>query len=163
LDLALGFIRKNKDQPFFLNFCPYYVPGPIGTRDRARLAHYCQKMGYAFPTDPGTINVGRTGHSNPYYASMVDSVDWMVGKVVNYLDATDDPRNPGQKLIANTYIIIDSDNGGWVGEPREHLTDNSPLRSGKMSCYEGGDSDPISRPGARRSRWVGLRHLNQSD
>ena len=70
-DLALGFIRKHKDKPFFLNYCPYYVHGPFGTRDRKRLELYCEKMGFEFPTDPGTINPGMTGHSNPYYAKYV--------------------------------------------------------------------------------------------
>ena len=74
LDMALGFIKKHKDQPFFLNFCPFYVHGPFGTRDRERLELYCKKMGYPFPQDPGVINAGKPGQSNPYYASMVDTV-----------------------------------------------------------------------------------------
>lgn len=142
-DLALGFIRKHKDKPFFLNYCPYYVHGPFGTRDRKRLELYCKKMGFEFPTDPGTINPGMTGHSNPYYASMVDTLDWMIGEIVTLLEETDDPRNPGHKLIDNTYIIIDSDNGGYIGAPKEWITDNSPLRGGKMSSYEGGIRIPF--------------------
>ena len=137
-ELAVGFIRKNKNKPFFLNFCPFYVHGPIGTRDKKRLQHYCKKMGVPFPSDPKPINPGIPGHSNPYYASMVDTVDWSIGKVVSYLEKTDDPRNPGHKLIDNTYIIIDSDNGGWLGSQHEPITDNSPLRGGKMNNYEGG-------------------------
>ena len=137
-ELAVGFIRKNKDKPFFLNFCPFYVHGPIGTRDKKRLQHYCKKMGFPFPTDPKAINPEMPGHSNPYYASMVDTVDWSIGKVVSYLEKTDDPRNPGHKLIDNTYIIIDSDNGGWLGSQHEPITDNSPFRGGKMNNYEGG-------------------------
>ena len=137
-DLAVGFIRKHKDKPFFLNFCPLYVHGPIATRDRMRLEHYCKKMGIEFPTDPGPLNPEMRGHTNPYYAAMVDAVDWSIGKVVRYLENTEDPRNPGHKLIDNTYVIIDSDNGGWVGSQYEPITDNSPLRGGKMNNYEGG-------------------------
>ncbi len=143
LDMVLGFVEKYKDQPFFMNYCPFYVHGPFGTRDRKRLELYCKKMGYPFPKDPGTINPGMTGHSNPYYASMVDTVDWMIGEVVTLLEETDDPRNPGHKLIENTYIIVDSDNGGYIGAPNEWITDNSPLRSGKMSTYEGGIRIPF--------------------
>ncbi len=142
-DLAIGFIRKNKDRPFFLNYCPYYVHGPIGTRDRARLALYCEKMGLPFPTDPASLNAEKRGHTNPYYASMVDTVDWCIGQVVDVLEKTDDPRNPGHKLIDNTYVIIDADNGGWVGSQHEPVTDNSPLRSGKMASYEGGIRIPF--------------------
>jgi arylsulfatase A-like enzyme len=137
-DLAVGFIRKHKNKPFFLNFCPLYVHGPIATRDRKRLEHYCKKMGIDFPTDPGPVNAEMRGHTNPYYAAMVDAVDWSIGQVVTYLENTEDPRNPGHKLIENTYVIIDSDNGGWVGSQHEPITDNSPLRGGKMNNYEGG-------------------------
>ena len=143
LDLALGFMSKHKDQPFFLNYATFYVHGPFGTRDRVRFEKYLDIMGYEFPDDPGPINSGQSGHSNPYYASMVDTVDWMIGQVIYYLEATDDPRNPGHKLIENTYVIVDSDNGGYIGQPAERITDNSPLRGGKMSNYEGGIRIPF--------------------
>ena len=138
LDLALGFIKKNKNKPFFLNYCPYYVHGPIQARNRERFEHYLEKMGYLFPTDPGTIYKDIPGHSNPYYASMVDEVDWMIGQVIQYLEATDDPRNPGHKLIDNTYVIVDSDNGGVLP-----YTDNIPLRGGKQNTWEGGVRIPF--------------------
>jgi len=138
LDLALGFIKKNKNKPFFLNYCPYYVHGPIQARNRERFEHYLEKMGYPFPTDPGTIYKDIPGHSNPYYASMVDEVDWMIGQVIQYLEATDDPRNPGHKLIDNTYVIVDSDNGGVLP-----YTDNIPLRGGKQNTWEGGVRIPF--------------------
>ena len=138
LDLALGFIKKNKNKPFFLNYCPYYVHGPIQARNRERFEHYLEKMGYPFPTDPGTIYKDILGHSNPYYASMVDEVDWMIGQVIEYLEVTDDPRNPGHKLIENTYVIVDSDNGGVLP-----YTDNLPLRGGKQNTWEGGVRIPF--------------------
>ena len=143
-DLALGFIRKNKDKPFFLNYCPYYVHGPIQTRDRKRFEHYLNKMGHPYPTDPGPLYKDLKGHSNPYYASMVDTVDWMIGDLVSYLEVTDDPRNPGHKLIDNTYVIVDSDNGGVLP-----YTDNTPLRGGKQNTWEGGVRIPflVSGPG----------------
>ena len=65
-ELAVGFIRKHKDKPFFLNFCPFWVHGPIATRDKKRLEYYCKKMGVPFPTDPDSLNPGVPGHSNPY-------------------------------------------------------------------------------------------------
>ena len=138
LDLALGFIRKHKDKPFFLNYCPYYVHAPIQTRDRKRFEHYLDKMGHPFPADPGPIYHKLDGQMNPYYASMVDTVDWMIGQVVTYLEETDDPRNPGHKLIENTYVIVDSDNGGVLP-----YTDNTPLRGGKQTSLEGGIRIPF--------------------
>lgn len=155
-DISLRWLKKvgRKDQPFFLNFCPKLVHGPIMTRDRKRLAHYCKKLGIDFPTDPGSIaDPDAPGHNNPYYASMVDSVDWMVGQVVKALESIDDPRNPGHKLIDNTYLIISSDNGGsqrlatWKGldgkKNFEKVTDNDPLREGKAYMYEGGVRIPF--------------------
>ncbi len=155
-DISLRWLNKvgRKDQPFFLNFCPKLVHGPIMTRDRKRLAYYCKKLGIDFPTDPGSIaDPDAPGQNNPYYASMVNSVDWMVGKVVKTLESIDDPRNPGHKLIDNTYLIVSSDNGGsqklacWKGldgQTRyEKVTDNSPLREGKTWMYEGGVRVPF--------------------
>jgi arylsulfatase A-like enzyme len=146
-DLAVRWLDKAKDQnkPFFLNLCPSLVHGPISTRDRKRLEHYCKKMGVPFPTDPEKITDKRWGQVNPYYAAMIDGLDWGVGKVLTFLERTDDPRNPGHKLIDNTYLIVSSDNGGAEGNfaSRERVADNSPLREGKSTVYEGGIRVPV--------------------
>ncbi|MBT7702438.1 MAG: sulfatase-like hydrolase/transferase [Verrucomicrobia bacterium] len=150
-ELAVRWLGKAKDsgQPFFLNLCPSLVHGPISTRDRKRLAYYCEKMGVPFPTDSGRITKKawdeQLGQKNPYYASMVDGLDWMVGKVLTFLETTDDPRNPGHKLIENTYIVVSADNGAAEGRfgTKERVADNSPLRAGKSSIYEGGIRVPV--------------------
>ncbi|MGA0175477.1 MAG: sulfatase [Chthoniobacterales bacterium] len=162
VDMVVRWMDKAKDrpQPFFMNFCPFFVHGPIATRDRRRLEHYCEKMGIPFPDDPGKTGGQTEGHVNPYYASMLDSLDWQVGKVLDFLESTDDPRNPGHKLIDNTYVILSADNGGCTGLPITHgrgaengeserVTDNSPLRAGKQEVYEGGIRIPfiVSGPG----------------
>ncbi len=143
LDVALKWLKKNHDKPFFLNYCTYYVHYPIQTRNRKLLEYYCRKMGQEFPTDPGLYKVGQSGKVNPYYAAMVDTLDWMIGKVVTYLEQTDDPRNPGHKLIDNTYIIVSSDNGGLRERLGEPMTDNSPLKGGKHHISEGGVRIPF--------------------
>jgi arylsulfatase A-like enzyme len=151
IDLAVRWLdkAKNSDQPFFLNLCPSLVHGPISTRDRKRLAHYCEKMGVPFPTDPGRITEKewdqQWGQVNPYYAAMVDGLDWSVGKVLTFLEETDDPRNPGHKLIENTYLIVSADNGAAEGKfaTKERVADNSPLRRGKSTVYEGGIRVPV--------------------
>lgn len=155
-DVSVRWIDKvgRGQKPFFLNFCTKLVHGPIMTRDQKRLRHYCDKLGIPFPKDPGSIcDPDGPGHNNPYYASMVDSVDWMIGEVIEKLEGIDDPRNPGHKLIDNTYVVISSDNGGaqklatWAsldGKKRhEKVTDNSPLREGKSWAYEGGLRIPL--------------------
>jgi arylsulfatase A-like enzyme len=144
LDVALKWLDKHHAEPFFLNYCTYYVHAPIQTRNRERFEHYLKKMGYdEFPTDPGTLNRGRGGKTDPYYATMVDTLDWMIGNVVTYLEETDDPRNPGHKLIDNTYIIVSSDNGGLVRHAGGTVTDNFPLREGKHDPHEGGVRVPF--------------------
>ena len=153
LDVALKWLEKNHDEPFFLNYATYYVHAPIQTRNRERFEYYLEKLGYdEFPTDPGPITKGHPGKMNPYYATMVDTLDWMVGKVVTYLEETDDPRNPGHKLIDNTYIILSSDNGGYLGQSGDTLADNTPLRGGKMHITEGGVRIPfiVSGPGVSK-------------
>lgn len=160
VDLSLRWMDKVKEagQPFFMNFCPSFVHGPIATRDRKRLEYYCDKMGLPFPEDPGKFSDVTSGQVNPYYAAMVDSLDWQVGQILSFLETTDDPRNPGHKLIENTYIMVSSDNGGLrrtgivqgvgKGTP-EPVTDNTPLRGGKLTTYEGGLRIPfiIQGPG----------------
>ena len=157
LDLATKWLRKQaaeEQKPFFLNLCPNLVHGPVMTRDKKRLAHYCRKLGIEFPTDQGSIaDPAKPGQHNPYYASMVDSVDWIIGQVVAELERLDDPRNTGHKLIDNTYVVISSDNGGaqqlrnWPGTSGkaefEKVTDNAPLREGKGWAYEGGCRIPF--------------------
>jgi len=160
VDLSLRWMDKIKGQgkPFFVNFCPSFVHGPFSTRDRKRLVHYCEKMGIPFPTDPGRITDTAPGFSNPYYAAMLDSLDWQVGQILSYLETTDDPRNPGHKLIDNTYFMVSSDNGGLEQSPirngkdkgkGERVTDNTPLRGGKLKIFEGGIRVPfiIQGPG----------------
>ncbi len=49
----------------------------------------------------------------------------------------------GHKLIDNTYVVLDSDNGGWIGNPGRRITDNSPLYGGKQTTYEGGIRIPF--------------------
>ena len=74
---------------------------------------------------------------------MVETLDYHYGKIVNYLETTDDPRWPGHKLMENTYVILTSDNGGMERMPNEIITDNYPLDRGKISAMEGGTRVPL--------------------
>jgi arylsulfatase A len=82
-------------------------------------------------------------------ADMVHENDIILGEFLDYLEATDDPRNPGQKLIDNTLIVFASDNGTDVKvEPSVgSLTDDTGnlklLQGGKFSEYEGGTRVPF--------------------
>ena len=138
---ALTFIRENKEKPFFLYYCTWLVHSPIVTRNEALLKKYAASMG----VEPKLENdKGMKGQKNPFYGAMVESLDYYVGQVINYLETTEDPRSPGKMLSENTYIIFASDNGGVKG-----YTDNTPLDLGKSSAKEGGTRVPmmIAGPG----------------
>ncbi|NOX56451.1 MAG: sulfatase [Planctomycetes bacterium] len=122
-DEAVRFIRDNKDQPFFLYMAHYAVHAPIQPK-KDLLDKYLKK--------PKT-----TGQRCPEYATMVESVDLAVGRILATLDELN--------LAENTIVIFTSDNGGAShvrcrGIP---ATDNSPLRLGKGFPYEGGVRVPF--------------------
>jgi arylsulfatase A-like enzyme len=114
---ATAFIEENKENPFFLYLPFFAVHTPIqGKKD------YEQKyLDQGLPKD----GVNRAG-----YAAMIQSTDEAVGKVMAKLDELN--------IADNTFVFFTSDNGGlrWI-------TDNSPLREGKGSAYEGGVRVPL--------------------
>jgi arylsulfatase A-like enzyme len=146
---ALEFMARNTSKPIFLYYATWLVHSPIQSRSKALLEKYCAKLGVDYPTNPEGWEL--EGQKNPYYCAMVETLDHYVGKLVGFLETTDDPRNPGHKLIDNTFIFFTSDNGGMEGHPGEIITDNAPLDKGKMSAKEGGVRVPflVAGPGIR--------------
>ncbi|MFC5049675.1 sulfatase [Rubritalea spongiae] len=138
---AIKFMDENKDEPFFLNMCHWMVHWPMLTRNGELLEYYCNKLGQPFPPKPGAMTL--PGQQNPYFAAMVTTVDWSLGRVMDFLEKTDDPRNPGKKLVETTYIFFSSDNGGAEIKGREILSDNYPLKGGKKRTDEGGVRVPL--------------------
>ena len=159
---ALKFIGESGDKPFFLNLCHWMVHWPALTRNGELLEYYCDKLNQPFPPKPGDMTL--PGQQNPYFASMVTTVDWSLGRLIDYLEKTDDARQPGKKLIETTYIFFTSDNGGAEKRGLEILSDNAPLKYGKAHAEEGGIRVPmlISGPGIEAgSQFDGL--VNQLD
>ena len=134
---VVSFIRENKDRPFYANYWQFSVHSPYDAKDEL-VAKY-RKL-----ADP------RNPQRNPVYASMVESLDDGVGRVLDALDECG--------IADKTIIVFFSDNGGvsWAGKDgdAEHKsahfqadmksppTSNLPLRNGKASLYEGGVREP---------------------
>lgn len=126
---AAEFIEQKKDVPFFLYLPHFAVHTPIqGPKD---LVSKYQ-----------AISRRDLRHRNPQYAAMVESLDRAVGMVLDKLEQL--------KLSERTIVIFTSDNGGRI---TANTTDNSPLRYGKASAYEGGVRVPliIKWPGTSRA------------
>lgn len=123
---AVSFIRENQDKPFFVYLPHYAVHTPIQAKADV-IAKYRAK--------------GPAGHQHdPVYAALVESVDDSVGRLRAVL------KELG--LADNTLFLFTSDNGGLshlIGPQgwRRGPTDNSPLRLGKGSAYEGGVRVPL--------------------
>jgi arylsulfatase A-like enzyme len=137
---AAKFIADSKGGPFFLNLWCYGVHGPWGHKEEYTKA-------FATKKDP----TGRQG--NPIMASMLRSVDECFGRILDELEK--------QGVAQNTIVIFTSDNGGnthsntaaegrksanadwqkWAG--LQAPTNNSPLRDGKGTLYEGGMRVPM--------------------
>lgn len=145
---TLGFFADavSRQEPFFCYYSTWLVHTPIQMRTESLLQKYAGLMGYSYPLD-GT-EIFAEGQNNPYYAAMVESLDYYIGKLIDYLETTDDPRWPGHKLIENTYIVLTSDNGGFEGTDYD-ITDNYPLEKGKIWLQEGGVRVPfiVTGPG----------------
>ncbi len=132
---AIGFIRANRDRPFFLNYWAFSVHAPYDAK-KSLIEKYRAKAAKLPPDSP---------QRNPVYAAMVQSLDENVGRLLDTLDEL--------KLTENTILVFFSDNGGvhWgatkaegpnaelVGVP---VTSNAPLRGGKATTYEGGTREP---------------------
>ncbi|MDO7172414.1 sulfatase [Mariniflexile sp. AS56] len=138
---ALEFITNNKKEPFFLYLAHWMVHYPIHTKNKELLQYYCDKLGLDFPEKDIPMTAG--GQNNPYFGAMVTTLDWSLGRVVDLLKKTDDPRNPGKKLYETTYVIFSSDNGGAESRRDEIMSDNAPLDKGKKYTEEGGIRVPM--------------------
>jgi arylsulfatase A-like enzyme len=126
-DEATNFIRKHKDQPFFLSLSHYAVHSPLQAPEDL-IDKYAVKE--------------KTNQNIPTYAAMLECVDEAVGTIIKTLEEIN--------LTDKTMIIFTSDNGGASHFP---ATDNTPLRRGKGFPYEGGIRVPliVSWPGVVES------------
>ncbi len=131
-DEALKVIAKNRAKPFFLYLAYHNPHTPIQGKATLK-AHYEKKLA----TRPD-IKI-----RNATYAAMIHSLDESVGRITKKVDELE--------LSRNTLILFVSDNGGLTQRNGkiDNIADNSPLRRGKGSAYEGGVRVPMI------ARWPG--------
>jgi len=115
-DEAIAFIKRNHKQPFFV-YLPHTMP-------HTRLD--------ASPQFKGKSKRG-------LYGDVIEEIDFNVGRILDALEEL--------KLSGNTYVLFTSDNGPWLIKnknladgrlPGDHGGSAGPLRSGKVSTFEGG-------------------------
>ncbi len=122
--------------------------------------------GNIVPTGPDYGNVNLERHWDPYLETdgngnvvrhgpgerlgRIDENDIAMGQLLDYLEQTDDPRNPGAKLIENTLIVFTSDNGSdLTSEPSvgalPQKSDGviTDIRGKKATQWEGGTRVPF--------------------
>jgi arylsulfatase A-like enzyme len=132
-DSAIAFLdkhlsgRSTRKKPFFLyyacnsNHGPYTPDTHIGNEPVAGAAR----------------NV--SGDKMDKRSDFIYENDVALGRLLDYLQATDDPRNGSKKLIETTLVIFTSDNGA----EKNDNTATGPFRSNKGSVYEGGHRIPF--------------------
>ena len=120
-------LESNPEQPFFLYYASNSNHGP-----------------YTPDTElQGTAVQGAArnmaGDSMNVRSDYIFENDVALGKLLDRLQQTDDPRREGSKLIENTIVIFTSDNGA----EKAAKTSTGPFRSNKGSVYEGGHRVPF--------------------
>ncbi len=128
---VLEFVKKNKDEPFFLYY-PTIIPHLALHVPDEELEPYL-KLGWNDPpfTRP---KGGYTPHITPRaaYAAMITRMDRYIGNVLDLLKEL--------KLDDNTIVVFTSDNGATYLDDVDYAFFESvkPLRGLKGSLYEGG-------------------------
>ena len=115
-DEAIAFIERNKDQPFLV-YIPHTMPHTV--------------------LDASAQFKGKSKRG--LYGDVIEEIDYSAGRILDTIEEC--------SLTENTYVLFTSDNGPWLIKNKDHAdgklpTDHGgsagPLRSGKVSTFEGG-------------------------
>lgn len=125
-NMAISFIQRNKDQPFFA-YISHLAPHNPWRAPQEYIDKYLAK-----------------GLSQPMSTlyGMIDNLDENIGRVIKAVEA--------QGLAENTIIVFISDNGPWIRSYRFGLTEEewkirnpSSLRGLKGTSWENGVKSPL--------------------
>lgn len=141
-DYALDFIQSQKNKkPFFL-YLSYSAPHLYIIPKADKVSKYMRKYGRF------------EEKYNPYYATMIESMDDGIGRVLDELKS--------KGMLGNTLVIFKSDNGGvGMDQIAYRPAILTPLRKWKGHVYEGGIRVPLImawqdkiKPGAKNNNYV---------
>ena len=116
-NLALDFMERNRDNPFFLYVSHNTIHDPL--KERAETIAQYENM-----------DASEEPENHPVIAAMIERLDQSCGRIfqkVNDLGLKD-----------NTIVIFFADNGG-----KEAYAAQTPFRAGKGWLYEGGIREPL--------------------
>ena len=117
---AIQFIRRHKDEPFFMYFCTNDVHVPRFPHERFR----------------GKNPMG-------YRGDAIDQFDWTVGQLTSELERLGIADNTLIILTSDNGPVVDD---GYADRAEELLGDHKPAgpwRGGKYSAFEGGTAVPL--------------------
>jgi len=131
VEAAFDFMNTNSTSPFFMHFSNFAIHGPFNSSD-AR-PDFRAKYDAKAISNPGTMN----HHTKPGQAALAEHMDQAIGRLVDYLKTTSDPRNPGKMLSENTIVYFIADNGDAILRSASKQG-QTPLKGMKGEYYEGG-------------------------
>ncbi|TKG93837.1 sulfatase [Puteibacter caeruleilacunae] len=118
-DDAIDFMDRNKDKPFFVNLHFHSPHRPIIVRSQKWMDKYMKK-----DPDLATGQGTKKLETIAGYATMIESIDDNVQRIVDYLEK--------EGLRENTIVIFTSDNGF------NNVSCSNDVRGQKGTVYEGG-------------------------
>jgi arylsulfatase A len=125
-DRAIDFVKRHKEQPFFLYLAYQFPHGPYRARDSLRNEPFTAKH--------------RLNGQGKVYASQIAQMDRSIGRIMQELGKLG--------LDRRTLVVFASDNGPG-GRALDQLNSSGPFRGKKGDLYEGGIRTPMI------ARWPG--------